>query len=51
MIILLVSDSFNYKYAAAFFFDFKQLPTAKTVEIPSGLLTESETGKFDVTLK
>ena len=43
MIILLVSDSMNYN--AAFFLNFKQLPPAKTVEILSGLLTESEKRK------
>ena len=44
MIILMVSDSFNYN--AAFFFNFKQLPPAKNVEILCGLLTEFEKGKI-----
>ena len=44
MIILMVSDSL--KYNVAFFFDFKQLPRAKNVEILSSLLTESEKRKI-----
>ena len=39
----LTSDSLNY---IILFFDFKQLLPAKNVEIPSGLLTESEKPKI-----
>ena len=44
LFISLLSDSLNYN--AAFFFDFKQLPPAKNVEILSGLLTESKKRKI-----
>ena len=49
LVILMVSDSFNFN--TAFFFNFKQLAPAKSVEILSGLLIESKNGKFNVTLK